>query len=466
MSGPSDPHDPAAPPRRPRRWPWGLCVFVVACGVFGYHLADEPHFADESAYVAQSYFADLFFEGRRDDPAWLAYAAIDLPPGAKYLVGLALRAGGFPRGSPTAAVAWYDNTSRRFETRASLVTARMPMVVVGALGCVAVSAIGTLAFGRPAGLIAAALLMASPLYFMHSRRAMSDVPAEAMGLVALAIGLAAWSRWLDAKRGRWTTAFALTLLAGVFVGLAVLCKLSGTLAGMILGAWAFLGLFSKGTAVARKLGLVVATCLAGMLAVATFTALNPTLTAHPPEPMPPGMERAAGMSFEERAKLVKDHRVEVSAIGQRRFADDALITPVDKVLAVIVQGFGRFSPLGPRHSDSTVRYDWRQDWPAPFWLAIVAAGAFASYVRGRAQAQRGEPATAWAVLASFAVATAVVTSFLPLAWDRYYLAIQPWSVLLASAAVTAAAGRVRARVAPADPVSHEESAALPPSGAG
>ena len=49
---------------------------------------------DESAYVAQSYYADLLLEGRRDDPAWLDYAGYDLPPLAKYLVGIALRAGG------------------------------------------------------------------------------------------------------------------------------------------------------------------------------------------------------------------------------------------------------------------------------------------------------------------------------------------------------------------------------------
>jgi hypothetical protein len=205
---------------------------------------------------------------------------------------------------------------------------------------------------------------------------------------------------------------------------------------MILGAWAGLGLFLRGVSLPRKLGLVLTTLAAGALAVATFTELNPILTAHPADPVPPAMERAAEMSYWKRATLVKDHRVEVSAIGQRKFPDDALITPTDKVLAVLVQGFGRFSPLGPRHSDSTRRYDRRQDWPALLWLPIVAAGAAVSYVRGRDQRRRGEAATSWAVLLAFGVATAVVTAFLPLAWDRYYLSIQPWSVLLASAAVT------------------------------
>jgi hypothetical protein len=474
MSAPSSSADPVTTPRT-RRIPWGLGVFVVACAVFGYRLGDEPHFVDESAYVAQSYFADLFLEGRRDDPAWLTYAGFDLPPGAKYVVGIALRAGGFARGSPAAAQAWYDDTSRRFETHASLVTSRLPMVVFGALGCVAIYAIGALAFGRPAGLIAAALLMASPLYFMHSRRAMSDVPAEAMGLVGLALGLAAWSGWLGSgprdpgggardraiadeipatrrrlhRIGSRALSWSLTLLAGAFVGLAVLCKLNGTLAGMILAAWATLALVFKGVSLPSRLGLAAATVAAGALAVATFTALDPTLTARPSAPLPTGMERVASLSPWGRATLVKDHRVEVSANGQRRFSKDALLTPVDKALAVIVQGFGRFSPLGPRHSDSTRRYDWRQDWSALIWAPLVAAGALASYVRGQDQLRRGEAATAWAVLLAGGVATAVVTSFLPLAWDRYYLSIQPWAVLLAAAALTGAGWILRGNGMPA-----------------
>ena len=188
------PEPTATAPARRAPFAWAAGVFAVACAVFGVGLGDEPHFVDESAYVAQSYFADLFLEGRRDDPAWLEYPGLDLPPLAKYVVGLSWRVAGFPRPGPMAAAAWYEDTSRRFETPASLVAARVPMVVLGALGCVAIYAIGSLAFGLASGLVAAGLLMVSPLYYLHARRAMSDTPAEACGLVALAIGLAAWLR--------------------------------------------------------------------------------------------------------------------------------------------------------------------------------------------------------------------------------------------------------------------------------
>ncbi len=65
--------------------------------------------------------------------------------------GFSLRAAGHPRPGPLAASAWYADTSRRFETSASLVAARVPMVILGALGCVAIYAIGTRAFGRACG---------------------------------------------------------------------------------------------------------------------------------------------------------------------------------------------------------------------------------------------------------------------------------------------------------------------------
>ena len=140
----------------------------------------------------------------------------------------------------------------------------------------------------------------------------------------------------------------------------------------------------------------------------------------------------AAKSFGDRVRVVKDHRLEVSATGQRKFPHDALTTVPAKLAAVAVQGFGRFSPLGPRHSLSTRRFDWSQDWARRLWLPVVVVGAFATYVRGRAQCRRGDPPSSWAVLLGFVVALVAIASFIPLAWDRYYLPIQPGAVLLAS----------------------------------
>ena len=110
-----------------------------------------------------------------------------------------------------------------------------------------------------------------------------------------------------------------------------------------------------------------------------------------------------------------------------------------------MQGYGRFSPLGPRHSDSTRRYDWGQDWGALIWLPTVVAGAIVTYRRGRGQLRRAAPPSAWAVLVAALVPLVAVATYIPLAWDRYYLALQPGAILLASAALTAPLARLRGR---------------------
>lgn len=435
MATPSPAPTPEEAPARRRRVPWSWVVFAAGCLVFGAGLGSEPHFMDESAYLAQSFYADLFVDGHRNDPAWLDYGAFDLPPGAKYVVGLALRVAGLPRPSPASAWGWYQNPGLRVGTPAMLLAGRVPMVVLGALGCVAIFAIGKRAFGLPAGLLSAGLLMACPVYRLHARRAMSDIPAEACGLVALAIGLAAWSRWLGG-RGGGRAFLGMALGAGGFAGLAVLAKLNGSIAGMALAAWAALGLIAGRASIRARIGLVLATVAAGAVACGTFVALNPFLTAHPPPPLGPGVRELAATSFWGRARTVRDHRVAVSAKSLRDFSHNALPTLLDKLAAVAVQGYGRFSPFGPRHSDSTRRFDWRQDWGAVPWLPLVLLGVVAAARRGREQGRRGEPPTAWAVLASSAVALVAVASFIPLAWDRYFLDLQPGAVLLASAALT------------------------------
>ena len=53
--------------------------------------------------------------------------------------------------------------------------ARVPMVVVGAIGCLTVYGIGLAAGGHSVGLLAASLLAMNPLYRLHARRAMSDI---------------------------------------------------------------------------------------------------------------------------------------------------------------------------------------------------------------------------------------------------------------------------------------------------
>lgn len=413
----------------------GLCGLVW----YGLHLAEEPHFVDESAYVAQSYFADLLIEGKRDDRRWLEYPAIDLPPLPKYLIGLALRARGWPRPTPDQARLWYRNTHYRPVGDAALVDARWPSVVCGAVGLVALFAIGTMAAGRWAGLLASVLLMVNPLYRLHARRAMSDAPAEAFLLLALALGYWAWSGFLRGRKSAWLAA----VLAGVSAGLAVESKLNGGLAVMVLVAWAGLGSLLPGTSWKSWGALMAGTMTAGLAALTTFVVLNPALTANPPGPVAGDFLELSRKGWPARTWEVIRFRASVSSEAKDQFPDDALRTATDKITAVAVQGFGRFGPLGPSHTDSTARLDRRQDWGAWAWAPLVALGTIAAGWRGLRKVRQGELPGDWCLLLYACVAIATVTAFIPLAWDRYFLSIQAGNALMAGVVLESVVDRIR-----------------------
>jgi 4-amino-4-deoxy-L-arabinose transferase-like glycosyltransferase len=415
-------------------------VVLAALAVFGHNLASEPAFADESAYFSQTYFADLWLRDDVHHPAWLEYPAYDLPPLPKYAIGLALKISGYPRPGPWAARAWYADINRRFDTEGALIVARWPSVLFGALGCAAIYGLGHQACDRRVGALAALLFMVNPLYRLHARRAMSDVLAEALILASAALALWAWRRLLTGRKG--PTSWLLPTLAGLCGGLATLAKLNGALAPMIVAAWAVLAACLPGIAPGRKLAVAVAAVVSGLVALGTFVALNPFLTAQPRRPLPPGLQSLADRSIVGRAQWLVEHRMSISRGQKNLFPQNALRTPAEKLAAVAVQGFGRFGPLGPSHSNSKVRFEWRQDWGGLLWGPCVVAGAFWALVRGLRQRARGDPPTAWAVLVEAVVAALIVTAYLPLAWDRYFLSFQPGSTLLAAGAAVAAFDRL------------------------
>lgn len=415
---------------------WSAVVLVLAGVVFAHDLSAEPSFMDEWAYLSQTYYADLWLAGANDHPAWLDYAAYDLPPLPKYLFGISLRAAGYPRPGRDDMLRWYANAKSRCGPHAMLVAARWPTVVVGSLGCVAVFGLGTLACSRTTGVLAAILLMFNPLYRLHARRAMSDVIAEGLILLALWAGLLAWQRLLAGREpaASWLAAIA----AGIAGGLAALAKLNGALALIVICAWVVLAAVLPRIAWRRKAAVLGAAVVAGVASLATFAAMNPVLTAHPRGPLPAGAAEFATMSVGERMVALARFRMSVSSGQKIRHAPDALHTLTEKLATVAVQGFGRFGPFGPHESMSWIRYDVNQDWGAPIWIAVVIAGVGVLASQGRRQQVAGAPPTAWAVLVYALVALVAVTLYVPMAWDRYYLSIQPAAAILGAAALARA----------------------------
>jgi hypothetical protein len=274
---------------------------------------------------------------------------------------------------------------------------------------------------------------------------MPDVPCEALIVAALAVALWGWSRALAGRLGPLGWA-AGVLGAGVLGGLATLAKLTGLIAPLTIAAWGILALALPGVPWRRKGAAAGGAALAGVAAFATFVAGNPTLTAHPTGAMPPAVAPLVGLGPLGRLRAILVHRTAVSAAQLRApaFARYALETPWLRAQVVAVQGFGRFGPFGPRgKSDSTVRFDWDQDWGAILWLPWVALGLVAAIARGQTQLRAGEPPAAWAIVAQSMVALVVVSAFIPLAWDRYFLSIQPGLALLGAIGAVEVFDRVR-----------------------
>ena len=437
-------------------WWLGLAVAAVSTLWFASGVHSEPSFVDEWAYLSQAYFADLFTSGRHDDPAWLEYPGYDLPPLPKYQIGIALRLAGLPRPPREMMIRWYGDTSTKTGTTAMLMAARWPSVLWGGVGCAMIYAIGVQVSGRRLGILAAFFLALNPLYRLHARRAMSDVPAEALILATLAVGLWAYTRRANDSRSRRITLFITTPIVGILGGLAVLAKLNGSLALMTIGLWSLWDVaiawslrnkavnpYGHVTRVALKDSLwsLFATAIAGLIGFVTFTILNPFMTAQPTGPLPPPIAKIAQSNLLERAHIVAQHRADVSTLAAKKFPHNALTRLDEKVVAVAIQGYGRFGPLGPSHTDSTKRFDLAQDWGAFLWLPLVAAGLIIQIIKtvsvrsesGKSSATPSPASGALALMVGLALV--VVSGFIPLAWDRYYLSIQPGAVLLGASAI-------------------------------
>lgn len=390
----------------------GFCLGLT----FWVNLAGEPHFVDESAYVSQAYFGDLFLTRDTSSTLWFEYPGFDLPPLTKYLVWSGLVAGGDARPGPAAMRAWYANTASRFETPDSLRHARNPIALCGLVTVIATGLVARRWRGNVAAILAMLLLTIHPLFRTHARRAMADVPTE-MGVILAVLA------FLPLVNGQkpWLRR---TIMAGLATGLAASSKLNGLLAGIVFLAWAIVEL-KRGNV--KCLGRLL---VAGVIGAGLFIWLNPFLYGTPGGLGAANTKIFAEMGLVDRLKYMLDHRISVSAAGQKTFPHDALPTLADKAKAIVIQGFGRFSPFGPRPDDSRTRYQWRQDWPALVWLPWVLAGAWLALFKQEVNEQK----IGRLIFIYWLVSLVVVGAFLPLAWNRYFLPLAVPSILLAAGA--------------------------------
>jgi 4-amino-4-deoxy-L-arabinose transferase-like glycosyltransferase len=438
----------------------GLAVLCLVSPLILWKLSDEPHFADETAMIAQSYYYTLFKSGQWNHPDWLQYAAYDHPPLPKYLFGLSLDAAGLP--VPTTLGPWLNWMRGDFSPpgdRRVLLWARLPSALFGVGGTVALYSIGVQVHSRLAGALAAALLALNPLYLTHARRAMSDSFTECLVIASVAVGLwgcrAIWNR-----RHSWWTIGAILLGDSVLCGLAALAKLNGGIAAvitfaLIAGTW-ILGLVARGRGVTRgarslsPLPLVPPLVAIAVILVSfvVFVCLNPLMTARPelPANAPGQIYELAAMGPIARAEFLVQFRREWSrdALANQAFRKDWLETFAERARMTVWEGFGRFSPFGPRDirtrepRPDTERFTDYHRISAMVWLPLVSWGILLALCQGWQVLRAGRPPLAWGLLLYLAASMAIVMFMIPLNWDRYYLPLQAPAILLATIGVVSA----------------------------
>jgi hypothetical protein len=418
-----------------------VVVFFAALLVFASGL-NARFFEDEYAYISQTYYADLFFTADWNDKLWLDLPALDLQPLPKYLMGLAFRMGHLPMPGPGDARKWYDSY-RSFGGSATLLAGRLTVIPLGALGCLALFACGVMVKDARTGALAAFFLMFDSLYSQQAHRAMADVPCEAFMLLSLAIALAAWKRiWAT---GPGVSALLLPGFAGLFAGMALLCKLNGFVGLAIVTAWCGIAWLVPRFSIGRRMTLFGALIVTIAVALCAAIGFNPYYTAKPPGRLPAEARALRSRGVWQRFCHQVEKRLEISNEQKKNFPDDALFEIPEKARVVLIQGFGRFGPFGPRRPDSRVRYDFSQDWGMLLWLPLVLAGLREALREGFAQIRDARPPAALALVAWALCTWVIVTLYLPMAWDRYQLPIQSGNALLAAFGISGLAHRVAQR---------------------
>jgi hypothetical protein len=166
------------------------------------------------------------------------------------------------------------------------------------------------------------------------------------------------------------------------------------------------------------------------------------MTAQPelPDSAPGQVRELKAMGVLARARFLVQFRQEWSkdALANEHFRKDRLATLPDRARMTIWEGFGRFSPFGPRDirtkepRPEAERFTEYHRVSAIIWLPLVSWGILFSCWHGWQAMLHGEPPLVWGLLLYMAASVAIVTFMIPLNWDRYYLPLQaPASLLVA-----------------------------------
>lgn len=403
---------------------YGALVFAFYRIVAG--LVGVPLHVDEFVYIHHSNWLNELRQGE-GSVYQVSGDTLRDPPVTPYLIGLSLRAGGYP----DAPAYWVDFGAIRGQhlTRAALPEPprlwmiRFPTAALFFLTIALTAALVMRAAGFWAGLLTILALAGSEYLLTHLRRAMTEGPMLFFLLALMTAGAQAWQTLREGSAGR-AALWAGTL--GVLAGLGIASKHNAAVNLAPLGVWitvAALGAqrgWTERWSRALALGLLACVCALG-----TFIALTPILGREP--------LRRVGMMLAERQDLIS---------RQQQAANGGLATIAQRIEASARRTLNTYAPLNcsaPRGQQivwdaGQGEYRWQVigapnllvstafcapmvGWVTPLVLlnvALIAPGGWRLWrVKRRAEA---------ATLITYGVVNITTAALLiPLDWDRYYL---------------------------------------------
>ena len=248
----------------------GVCLVLLP---FLWRLESASFHLHETSWIlaSEALFAETFLgQPPSRSPEYALSFGWPSPPLGKYVMALSVHLrvedslAGLARTSPPT----FDRpiilsmASGHVPPLDILLSARLPMALLGAATCVAILWVGHCVWGTATGAVAAGLLALNPLMLACSRRAMIDAPALFFSALAVLLAL----RVASSER----RAIGASLGLGIALGLAAASKLNA-LAGACVTA--LLLLSPAGSLLRAASG----SALALGAAIAVFILVNPYL---------------------------------------------------------------------------------------------------------------------------------------------------------------------------------------------
>ncbi|MFN8525093.1 MAG: hypothetical protein U0821_18510 [Chloroflexota bacterium] len=360
-------------------------IFIVSLAVLTAEAAGAPFEGDESDYIATSRYFGYLLRGELNRPEWAAnHWTRTQPPLTRYIIGSWLTLRGYDLeqlNQPYVSTARSVDANRRrgrVPEDAVLHEARVPMVVLAAVGIAAIASVAGALAGPLAAVTAGALALSSPIVRYTLVHAWAEAPLFCLMAVSLAL-----ASHPSCQRG----AIGRSSLLGISLGAASAVKLTG-LVGLAATGAALLTDPLRTRAHAALPGAAVAAAVVLVFGATFFLGVNPYLWPDPAGGFV-GMleERATEMAEQQRqwpefAVTDPFTRPWLTVRGALQFgpwADTPLAVPIGGVL-VLAGGYAILRP-GSSTTDDARHAGWMLAWWVACYAIAITAGLGLSYPR-------------------------------------------------------------------------------------